>query len=263
MGQSLNMRSLEMLQTKDASRHGSQAGFTLIELSIVLVIIGLLVGGVLKGQELIAGTRIKATVAQADAIRAAVNTFQDRYRGIPGDMTDVQLGLVGLAGRGARQPTGGGLGNNVVGAPLGVAGGGMGVPIPAGVNAAASTFFKHLSIAELLPGVISPEQGVLTQYAGRLPGSFFAVGAFNITPQGGAGAAVRHFARLGGGTGYPATPLVAATETAELDRKYDDGFPDQGDVRSTVGGQCSVGGGVAGRYTANTGADCQIGFQLF
>ncbi|MBF0394722.1 MAG: type II secretion system protein, partial [Alphaproteobacteria bacterium] len=41
-----------------------QAGFTLIELSIVLVLIGLIIGGVLKGQELIRSTRLKMTISQ-------------------------------------------------------------------------------------------------------------------------------------------------------------------------------------------------------
>jgi prepilin-type N-terminal cleavage/methylation domain-containing protein len=63
----------------------SNQGFTLIEIAIVLVIIGLLLGGVLKGQELITGARVRNLISQQDGIKAAFFGFQDRYRGLPGD----------------------------------------------------------------------------------------------------------------------------------------------------------------------------------
>ena len=62
-----------------------QQGFTLIEIAIVLVIIGLLLGGVLKGQELIQNARVRNIIAQQEGIKSAFFGFQDRYRGIPGD----------------------------------------------------------------------------------------------------------------------------------------------------------------------------------
>lgn len=62
-----------------------QAGFTLIELAIVLVIIGLLLGGVLKGQELITQGKIKNVIADFNGITAAYYGYQDRYKAIPGD----------------------------------------------------------------------------------------------------------------------------------------------------------------------------------
>jgi prepilin-type N-terminal cleavage/methylation domain-containing protein len=63
----------------------SNQGFTLIEIAIVLVIIGLLLGGVLKGQELITGARVRNLISQQDGIKAAFFGFQDRYRALPGD----------------------------------------------------------------------------------------------------------------------------------------------------------------------------------
>jgi len=62
-----------------------QHGFTLVEIAIVLVIIGLLLGGILKGQEMITQAKIKNSIADFSGISAAYYGYQDRYRAIPGD----------------------------------------------------------------------------------------------------------------------------------------------------------------------------------
>src|SRR3954463_1841501 len=60
-------------------------GFTLVEIAIVLVIIGLLLGGILKGQEMITQAKIKNSIADFSGISAAYHGYQDRYRRLPGD----------------------------------------------------------------------------------------------------------------------------------------------------------------------------------
>jgi prepilin-type N-terminal cleavage/methylation domain-containing protein len=60
-------------------------GFTLIELSIVLVIIGLIVGGVLVGQDLIKAAEVRKIISEKDAIGTAVYTFETKYSCLPGD----------------------------------------------------------------------------------------------------------------------------------------------------------------------------------
>ena len=62
-----------------------QAGFTLVEIAIVMVIIGLLLGGVLKGQEIITNAKIKNLENDFHGITAAIYSYQDRYRALPGD----------------------------------------------------------------------------------------------------------------------------------------------------------------------------------
>jgi len=62
-----------------------QAGFTLVEIAIVLVIIGLLLGGILKGQEMITQARIKNVVNDFNGITAAYFSYMDRYKAVPGD----------------------------------------------------------------------------------------------------------------------------------------------------------------------------------
>jgi len=69
------------------SKANLSSGFTLIELSIVLVIIGLIVGGILVGQNLIAAAGVRATVSQIEKYNTAVNTFRDKYGALPGDIT--------------------------------------------------------------------------------------------------------------------------------------------------------------------------------
>lgn len=62
-----------------------QSGFTLIELAIVLVIIGLLLGGVLKGQELINSAKVKNMAADFRNIQVYIYGYQDKYKALPGD----------------------------------------------------------------------------------------------------------------------------------------------------------------------------------
>ena len=63
----------------------NQKGFTLVEIAIVLVIIGLLLGGVLKGQELITNSKIKSVTQDLEGIAAAYYAYQDRTGTIAGD----------------------------------------------------------------------------------------------------------------------------------------------------------------------------------
>ena len=67
------------------NRMHRESGFTLVEIAIVLVIIGLLLGGILKGQEMITQAKIKNSIADFSGISAAYYGYQDRYRAIPGD----------------------------------------------------------------------------------------------------------------------------------------------------------------------------------
>ena len=62
-----------------------QKGFTLVEIAIVLVIVGLLLAAVLKGQELITQGKIKGVINDFNGVMTAYNGYQDRYKAIPGD----------------------------------------------------------------------------------------------------------------------------------------------------------------------------------
>ncbi len=71
-------------------------GFTLIELSIVLVIIGLIIGAIAVGRDLVQATKIRMAVAQIEKYKTAVNTFRTKYNAIPGDMTQDQADDAGF-----------------------------------------------------------------------------------------------------------------------------------------------------------------------
>lgn len=120
----------------------ARKGFTLIELSIVLVIIGLIVGGVLVGQDLIRASEIRATVAQVEKYNSAVNTFRTKYNGIPGDLPQVAAGAFGLYQLTAT-PVGAGDGNGLL------EGGAAASLLPQGETL---LFWRHLSDANLVDG---------------------------------------------------------------------------------------------------------------
>lgn len=124
-----------------------QSGFTLVEITIVLVIIGLLLGGVLKGQELITQARIKNVINDLNGAATAIYAYQDRYKTFPGDDP-------GAAGRWTGTTSGSGDGS-VCGTYNGTAtaAAGSGVACAAGAPVDDSLLlWQHLRSAGLIAG---------------------------------------------------------------------------------------------------------------
>lgn len=80
--------------------HSTAHGFTLIELSIVLVIIGLIVGGVLVGRDLIIAATVRAQISQIEKFQTAANVFRGKYVYLPGDIPDPDATRFGFVLRG-------------------------------------------------------------------------------------------------------------------------------------------------------------------
>lgn len=93
----------------------SRSGFTLIELSIVLVIIGLIAGGILVGQDLIRAAEVRAQISQIEKYNSAVNTFKAKFGALPGDMAVGTANQFGFAvGAGCTGQEGGRDGNGLI-----------------------------------------------------------------------------------------------------------------------------------------------------
>jgi len=127
------------------------AGFTLVEIAIVLVIIGLLLGGILKGQEMITQAKIKNLVNDFNGITAAMNSYQDRYRALPGDDSGAARWGAGTAA---------GNGNGILNSAAAVA---TQYKNPPGAAPAAAEevnlFWQHLRLAGFVSGPTAYPQG--------------------------------------------------------------------------------------------------------
>lgn len=212
-----------------------QRGFTLIEIAIVLVIIGLLLGGVLKGQELITGARVRNLIAQQDGIKAAYFGFLDRYRGLPGDYNQAVANIPNV---GVVCNAGNGNGNGQI----------QGGAAPW----ENLLLWEHLSRAGFINGTYvcaaiaagNAQTSPTNPYGGIIDLQFDALYA---TPAG-----ARHNLKTGGS--------VPSDILAEIDRKVDDGNSAQGTFRAPAAPPATCAG--ANWMTNPPGTDCS-GTTLF
>ncbi|NOT16220.1 MAG: prepilin-type N-terminal cleavage/methylation domain-containing protein [Methylotenera sp.] len=187
-----------------------QTGFTLIELAIVLVIIGLLLGGVLKGQELINSARVKSLATEFKNIQVYVYGYQDRFRAIPGDDRAADAHVAGTNATPVAPDTNG---NGVIASAW---------------NSATQTddsylFWQHVRLAGFAPGPTAADDP-------------------NYAPQNSAGGrigiqSVASFAIAGmTGTFTVCSAAIQGRFAEQLDITLDDGDTDAGSVRAFVDG---------------------------
>lgn len=222
----------------------SQAGFTLVELAVVMIIIGLLIGGVLKGQELITNAQIAATVAQVKATDGAVSAFRDKYNAIPGDMLRPDQRLPNCTTTMGSCASAGNGNGRLENAPDAFPG-----------DEEGARFFVHLTVSDLYSGV-NPTGGAVWSGiypAAKIGGGFFAgysTGAAADFVANGTNAMGGHYLTL---TQLAVTPTAAdgggltPNQALRIDDKVDDGNPATGAVRA-FGSACTTGSGVTSTY---------------
>lgn len=216
-----------------------QTGFTLIELSIVLVIIGLLVGGVLVGNDLIAAAEVRAQIKQIEDIKAATSTFRLKHQGLPGDLKDaVQYGFEprgAFAGQGDGNRVLEGVSANAASSNSGLIGGSAGE---------TALFWRDLSEAELLQNsfhlanALAPSSSMIKVnhtpgIADFLPEAKLGIGTFvHVWSRD-----RKNYLAISQVTGLGATPVQAlpgftGNQAYQIDSKIDDGLPDSGVVKA-------------------------------
>ncbi|OGS94550.1 MAG: prepilin-type N-terminal cleavage/methylation domain-containing protein [Gallionellales bacterium RIFCSPLOWO2_02_FULL_57_47] len=184
----------------------NQSGFTLIEIAIVLVIIGLLIGGVLKGQELINSAKVKNLATDFKNIPVFIYGYQDKFKALPGDDKDPAT-HVGSPVTNVT-PTGGQtLGNGIIEGPW----------LPTALTDETLLFWQHIRVAGLAPG---PTTLALT---GFLPTN--ASGG-NVGVQSGSNSPI---------TGLRGTYIICSEGilgkfVTQLDTTMDDGKPNSGSM---------------------------------
>jgi prepilin-type N-terminal cleavage/methylation domain-containing protein len=251
---------------KHESSTRRQGGFTLVEIAIVLMIVGLLIGGILRGQELIQSARVRNIIDQKSAIQTAYIGFLDRYRMLPGDLTGTATtGQAGVVGNGAVASVAGGAGTGA-----NVPGDGV-----IALGRESILFFQNLTAAGFIScggcmTVTAPGAPTINNSPINVYGNFLAVGneasntATSLIEWFHPGAVTRLV--LSTGAGIPSQVL------AEVDRKADDGLPSSGQLRFAAGSGatlalCATGlansvAGLAVPWAIPSQANCQ-GAWLF
>lgn len=179
-----------------------QAGFTLIELAIVLVIIGLLLGGVLRGQELINSARVTNLTRDFQNTQVFLYTYQDRFRAIPGD--DIQavahVGAGAVAGDGDARIEG-----NWADGPA---------------ASEAGRFWQHVRLANFAPG----NPLVAATNTNGAPLGIQSLGIADWT----------EISTLVNGSFAICSGGILGRDALQIDTRLDDGIPNTGSVQASA-----------------------------
>jgi prepilin-type N-terminal cleavage/methylation domain-containing protein len=215
-----------------------QSGFTLVEVAIVLVIVGLLLGAMLKGQELVRGAQVKSLVSQQDGIRAAFLAFVDRFGAPPGDYAGASTHLS------CRTVCLNGNGNGRI----------ESAAAPANGSEAREDLlaWTHLSAASFLtgeyfmtPGAVAPSDS----NSPKNPHGVYLQIAYDANFGLDSGDTSRHNIKTGN--------QIPVSILAEVDHKFDDGRPHGGSFQFSV---YTAPGGIA--PTGNGGAASCVSAQV-
>lgn len=216
-------------------------GFSLVELSIVLVILGLLVGGILAGQSLIRASELRAVSTEYQQWTTATNAFRDKYFALPGDFRDATR-FWGRMNSNADCITRSSASVASPGACDGVGDGAVNSAAAASQSGERFQFWLHLNRAGMIPGDYTGIAGTgggehtvigVNAPASKLSNGGWGVGAWDNSGGGGASFNAFNFGNyysLGRQDtgGWPWNNLLKPEEAWNLDTKLDDGKPATG-----------------------------------
>jgi prepilin-type N-terminal cleavage/methylation domain-containing protein len=205
-----------------------QAGFTLVEIAIVLVIIGLLLGGVLKGQELINSAKVKNIANDFRTIPLFIYGYQDKFKRLPGDdngVTGAAGGRFGTSGTPATGPASHKLGNGII----------EGTWSSTDVKDESVLFWQHVRLAGLASGSTDFSDSAKASLPANAEGG--QIGIQMTTP----------ILDLSG-TYYLCSTGINSKLAQQLDTTMDDGFPDKGTMRAQEGSTTAAATGGATSY---------------
>jgi prepilin-type N-terminal cleavage/methylation domain-containing protein len=225
-----------MISNKHIHRKPSESGFTLVELAIVLVIIGLIVGGVLVGQDLIKSAQIRATVGDIEKFNTGATAFQTKYSGLPGDLLNTRATSFGFVTRSGAD--GRGDGDAII-----ECGPGPATTEKTGLGHETALFWRDLSEAEFIPLGFATATDAAVATTGATIGQFIPslrlreTGFITVYNEGG-----RNYFYVGGfgvvtvttGAWTAPTDVLTPSEAESIDRKIDDGRPTTGVVRAVT-----------------------------
>lgn len=220
----------------------TQSGFSLVELSIVLVILGLLTGGILGGQALIRAAELRAVPTEYARYNAALQAFRDKYFAYPGDMGNATR-FWGRMNGNADCVTTSSAAVSAAGACDGNADGGVFPAAAAGQASEQTQFWRHMALAGLIEGTFTGLAGPLDiqecQPGIACPRSKLANAGWGIQspynyPGDGVAYAMDYGTALIFGSytsgGLPYFPVLKPEEAWNIDSKMDDGRPARGKV---------------------------------
>lgn len=224
---------------------GNEAGMTLVELAVVMVVIGLLVGGIFWGLNLLDASRRADVYTRAQALKSGLQQFTAQYGALPGDMPDARTRLSACAAAPAAACANGD-GDGVVGLSDRDI---FFAQAPGGPEQESALFWYHMQAAELFSGIrIATPLSAATGWGDSQPalaaGGGFYIRSMDGTFTGEGGEPVRGiFARWQACGPYQqantADCFAISPRLAEMmDQKYDDGRPLAGFIRA--GGTASV-----------------------
>lgn len=238
-----------------------QKGFTLVEMAIVLTIIGLLIGGVIKGYELVRNAQNTATIAQVNAYMAALNTFRDSYGLLPGDMSVAQLRLPRCT---AATQCFNGNGNGTIGVNA-LPANQWYIEDQSAVNTENTQIWRHLMAAELIGDVVF--DSATPAWSNTHPSTRPSGGGFQLTRGASPTVTGKYYLRLqvqvsGQPVAGAGLLAISPTELSKIDRKIDDASPFAGIVIGNNFNDPGTCVSAAGAYISTSSNNCLAFFEL-